>query len=103
MRVCILVDPNIPPPPDMMLKFLQGFAGWREKWRAKMPVFEFWAGRGGGMGIVDVANEAELSQMMMEFPFAPFSHIEARPICNGDDALKRMTATMQEMMKQMAG
>jgi len=103
MRVCVLVEPKFPAPPEMMMPLMQGFVAWREKWRSKMPVFEFWAGRGGGMGIMDVANETELSQMMMEFPFSQFSEIEARPIVNGDDALKRLIATMQEMMAQMGG
>jgi muconolactone delta-isomerase len=102
MRVCILVEPKFPAPPEMAPAMLQGFAAWREKWRPKMKVFEFWAGRGGGMGIAEVANETELSQMMMEWPMAQFSDVDVRPIVDGDEALKRLTATMQEMMANMA-
>lgn len=103
MRVCVLVEPKFQAPPEMMPKLLQAMGGWREKWRSKMSTFEFWAGAAGGMAIVDVANETELSQMMMEFPFGPFSDIHPRLITNGDDALKRLAKTMQEMMAQMGG
>lgn len=104
MRVCILVEPGaVPPPPEMMPKMLAGFVEWREKWRSKMEVFAFWAGRGGGMAIVNAADEVELSQMMMEWPFAPISQIEVRPICDGDDALRRLGKTMQEMAAKMGG
>jgi muconolactone delta-isomerase len=82
---------------------LEGFTQWRAKWRDKMPVFEFWAGRGGGLGIVDVADATELSQMMMEFPFAQFLQIDVRLIVDGDDALERLKATMAEMTAAMQG
>jgi len=104
MRVCLLIEPGqVPPPPEMMPKIIAAFGHWREKWRAKMEVFDFWAGRPGGLGIANVANETELSQMMMEFPFGPFSHIDVRPIVNGDEALKRLGPTMAEMMSKMMG
>ncbi len=69
MRVAILVEAGaVPPPPDQLPMLLQAFAQWRDKWREKMEVFAFWAGRQGGLGVLNVADESELSQMMFEFP-----------------------------------
>lgn len=104
MRVAILVEPGaVPPPLDQLPMLLQSFAQWREKWRGKMELFEFWSGRQGGIGVLNVADETELSQMMFEFPFNQFSTIDARPIVDGDDALQRLTQTINEMLAQMQG
>ena len=104
MRVALLVEPGaFPPPFDQMPMLLQGFADWRSRWREKMEVFEFFAGRPGGLGIVNAADERELSQMMFEFPLTPYSTIDVRPITPGDDALQRLTETMNNMLAQMQG
>ena len=66
-----------------------------------MELFEFWAGRQGGLGVLNVADESELSQMMFEFPFNQFSNIDARPIVDGDEALQRLTQTINEMLAEM--
>ena len=47
--------------------------------------------------------ETELSQVMMEFPFAPFSVIQVHPTVDGDEALKRLTETMGQMLAAMGG
>lgn len=104
MRACVLVEPGpVGPPPEAMPMVLAAFAQWRDKWRPKMEVFAFWAGEGGGLGIVDVADATELSQMMMEFPFGPFSEVKTRLIVDGDDALARLTKTTNEALAAMQG
>lgn len=104
MRACILVEPGpVGPPPEALPMVLAAFAQWREKWRPKMDEFVFWAGEGGGMGIVDVADATELSQLMMEFPFGPFSVVKTRLIVDGDDALARLTKNANEIVAAMQG
>jgi muconolactone delta-isomerase len=101
MRALVLVEPGpIGPPPEAMLGVLAAFAAWRDRWRPKMESFEFFAGRGGGWGVFD-ADETELSQAMMEFPFAPFSNIAVHPTVDGDEALVRLTETMKQMLSAM--
>jgi hypothetical protein len=85
----------------MMGGLLQAFKGWREKWRPKMESFEFFAMGGGGWGVINTTDEKELSQAMMEYPFAPFSVTEALPTVDGDDALDRLIATFNQMMAAM--
>jgi hypothetical protein len=101
MRALVIVEPGpVGPPPDQLLGLLQAFAAWRDKWRGRMEMFEFFAGRGGGWGLFD-ADDLELSQAMMEFPFTPFSSIQVHPTVDGDDALARLTQTTKEMLAQM--
>jgi hypothetical protein len=97
MRIMVEVRPQFPIPPEQIPALIEGFAAWRERHRAKMEVFEFFAGSAGGMGIVNVADEAELNQLMMEWPFAPFSHVECRPVIQGDAALAQWQAALQAM------
>ncbi len=102
MRVAILVEPGaVPPPPDQLPMLLHAFAQWRDRWRGQMELFAFWAGRPGGLGVLNVADETELSQMMFEFPFNPYSTIDVRPIVDGDEALQRLTQTVNDMLAQM--
>lgn len=102
MRCLVLSQPGpMPPPSDQMPRLVDAFVAWRDKYRAKMEAFEFFAGRPGGFGIVNVRDEAELSQIMMEFPWAPFSEIKIDLIVSGDTGLKQLKESVAQMA--MAG
>ncbi len=98
MRVFILVEPKFFVPPDMFPDLLEGFADWRERYKDRMESFEFFAGGGGGFGVLNVADEATLNQIMVEYPFTPFSELTSRPILDGDTALNQWRQVMQQMM-----
>lgn len=102
MRVAIICDQGaISPPPDQMPMLLEAMRQWRGRWRNKMEVFGFWAGAPGGFGLVNMADETELAQFMMEFPFGPFSNIQVRPFVDGDSALEMLMATTKAMLSQL--
>jgi hypothetical protein len=103
MRVFILVEPKFFVPPDMFPDLLEGFAEWRERYRDRMESFEFFAGGGGGFGVFNVADEATLNQMVIEYPFTPFSELTSRPILDGDTALNQWRQVMQQMMGGPSG
>ena len=98
MRVFILVEPKFFVPPDMFPDLLEGFANWRERYKDRMESFEFFAGGGGGFGVLNVADEATLNQIMIEYPFTPFSELTSHPILDGDTALNQWRQVMQQMM-----
>ena len=98
MRVFVLVEPKFFIPPEMFPTLLDGFAAWRDAHRGVMEVFEFFAGGGGGFGILNVPDEATLNRIMVQYPFTPFSEITTRPILNGDAALGQWREIMSEMM-----
>jgi hypothetical protein len=103
MRVFILVEPKFFVPPDMFPDLLEGFANWRERYKDRMESFEFFAGGGGGFGVFNVADEATLNQMVIEYPFTPFSELTSRPILDGDTALNQWRQVMQQMMGGPSG
>ena len=100
MRVMALVKPRFFIAPELFPTLIQGFIDWRERYRSQMEVFEFFAGAGGGFGIINVADEAALNQMFIEFPFSPFSEIEFRPTLQGDAALRQWQQAVQTMKGQ---
>jgi hypothetical protein len=98
MRALVLVEPGeTPVPPDMLLGLLEAFAAWRDRWRPKMECFEFFSRPRAGWAVFN-AEEAELSQALMELPLSPFSMVQVHPTVDGDDALRRLRDTMAQMM-----
>jgi len=95
MRVLVLVRPRHFVPRDQFPSLMHGFADWRARHRERMEVFEFFAGGGGGVAIVNVPDEATLQQLIIEYPFTPFSEFEVRPILDGDIALQQWQAALQ--------
>ncbi len=97
MRIVVISRPRFPVPPDQLPPLVQGFAAWRERYRSMSESFEFFAGGGGGFGVVNVPDEATLNQIMMEYPLGPFSELEIRPVLDGDKALAQLLAFLQAM------
>jgi hypothetical protein len=98
MRALVLVEPRFPIPPEMFPGLLDAFADWRERHRQSMESFEFFAGGGGGFGIVNVPDELTLNRIMVEYPLALYNHITVRPVLDGDTALAQWREVMREMM-----
>lgn len=98
MRFIIISRPKNMYPREELPGLLEHLAQWRERHRGKMELFEFFNGGGGGRGIVNVSDEAELYQIMLEFPFnPPIADVEIRPIMNGDKALAQARETIAAM------
>jgi muconolactone delta-isomerase len=52
---------------------------WLEKYDTQFEMLEFFVG-GGGFGVVDVDDSADLQRMTAEHPFTQFSEVEIRPV-----------------------
>ena len=98
MRAVVIVRPLSPVPPDLLPILFEGFANWRERYRDSMESFEFFAGGGGGFGVLNVSDEATLNQIMVEYPLLPFSEVEVHPLVDGDIALNQWRQALQQMM-----
>jgi len=103
MRVLLLAEAKFPIPPEYFAGLVNGFVQWRSQYRDNMEAFFFYAGRNAGGGILNVADEAELNQIVSEWPFFPFSEVHIMPIVDGDVALKQMQGNIERMSSQMGG
>ena len=100
MRVLVLVRPQFPTPPEQLATLIPAFVAWRERSRQYpkyMETFDFFAGSQGGCGILNVPDEATLSQVMLEFPFALTASVEVHPLLDGDVALGQYQQLLQTM------
>jgi muconolactone delta-isomerase len=86
MRVAIIYRPKNPPPPEAMPDLMGRMAAWLEKYGGRMTTLEFFTA-GGGFGVIDMDDSAELHRMIAEHPFTPFSDVEIRPVVDPATAM----------------
>ena len=98
MRYAVIVRPKFKIPPEQVGMVIEGFAQWRERYRDHFEVFEFFAGGGGGFGIVDFDDAESFNRMMFENPINWFADIEVHPTIAGDIALGQWREAAAQMM-----
>ena len=103
MHFLILSRPRFQTPPELLPGLIEAVAAWREKYRSVTVYTAFYAGGGGGIGVVDVKDEVELNQMMLDFPFSPFSEIEFRALISFDKGVDMWQETIKARMASMGG
>ena len=99
MRFLVVGTPKHLIPPDQLGMVTDGAIAWYDRYQDKFSAFGVFPG-GGGFGCVEVADEMELSQMMIEMPFSWFSDLQIRPYIEGRagfDQLKAAVAAMAAM------
>jgi hypothetical protein len=79
MRFLVVATPKMPAPSEMVPMLIDGAEQWQQRYDDKLEAFGLFPG-GGGFGIADVSDEAELHRMIIENPFSPFSEYTIRAI-----------------------
>ena len=79
MRLAVIYRRNSVPPPDMLPQLMERLAGWTAEHQHRFSVLEFFVG-GGGFGVLEVNDSADLERMIAAHPFTLFSDIEIRPV-----------------------
>jgi hypothetical protein len=97
MRVLVMSRPRFPVPLEQFPPRMEAFAAWRERYRPYMESFDFFVAGGGGCGIINMPDEAMLSKMFMEYPWALSSDVEMHLLMDGDTALANFRAMLSEM------
>jgi muconolactone delta-isomerase len=89
MRVAIIYRPKSPPPQEALPELLQRMGGWVEKYSNRISPLEFFVA-GGGYGVIDVDDSAELHRILAEHPFTPFADVEIRPVLSPAEAMANL-------------
>jgi len=97
MRFMTIITTQFQAPPEQFPALMEGFNGWWQRYQGKWESAGFFAEGGGGGGICTVADADEFHQMMLEWPLAPFSKIEAHAMVDMDVALGQWQATLAVM------
>jgi hypothetical protein len=87
MRVAVIYRPKFAPPPERIPELMQGLSGWLSENQGRFTTMEFFVG-GGGFGVGDVADSADLQRMVASHPFTPFSDVEIRPVVEPAQAMQ---------------
>ena len=82
MRFLIVSTPRTTPPADMLLGMLDRSEEWHQRYADRLESFGLFPG-GGGFGVIDIHDEAELHRMLAEMPFSAFNTVEVRSFVDG--------------------
>ena len=96
MRVAVIYRPRQAPPPEALPMMMAGMGAWLEKYGNRFSTLEFFVG-GGGFGVIDVDDSADLHRISAEHPFTPFAEVEIRPVvepARAMDTLREVFAAM---------
>jgi len=95
MRVAVIYRPRDPAPPDAIPMLMAGMSAWLERYGTRFETIEFFAG-GGGFGVIDIQDSAELHRIMAEHPFTALSDVEVRPVVEPAVAMANLRAAFAE-------
>lgn len=97
MRFLVIGTPKFPAPPEMVPTLIDAAEEWQKRYSGKLETFGLFPG-GGGFGIADVSDEAELHRMLVEMPFTPFSDYEIKVVVDAPTAWGQAREAFAAMM-----
>lgn len=89
MKIAVIYRPRTTPPPEVMPELFAGVAEWIKNHGERFESLYFFAG-GGGFGVADVNDSAEVLKMTAEHPFTVYSDVEVRAAVEPDAALAQL-------------
>ena len=108
MKFVIISNPRYQPPPEMIVPMIDAFIAYQTKYKESGNILESWsfAGRVGGMAVLEVDSHEQLDAIMAENPFGPFSAIEVHPLLDLVESVtigKQVAQARMEAMAKMGG
>jgi muconolactone delta-isomerase len=97
MRVLVIATPRTTAPPEMIMGLIDRAEEWHQRYEEKFESFGLFPG-GGGFGVADVKDDAELHRMMAEMPFSMFSNVEVRSFVDGATGWRQAREAIAAMM-----
>jgi Domain of unknown function (DUF3303) len=92
VRVAIIYRPRNPAPLEAVPMLLEAMGQWVENHGERFSTLEFFVG-GGGFGVIDIDDSAELQQIAAENPFTAFSDVEIKPVVEPGTAMAILRET----------
>jgi muconolactone delta-isomerase len=97
VRFLVIATPRTTPLPDMLPSMLDRGEAWHRRYEESFEAFGLFPG-GGGFGIVDVQDEAELHRIMAEMPFSAFSDVQTRVFVDAATGWRQAKEAVAEML-----
>jgi muconolactone delta-isomerase len=104
MKFVLISNPRFQVPPEMIIPLLDAFIAYINKYKESGNILESWsfAGRIGGMALIEVDSHEELDAIMAENPVGPFSEVEFHAVVDLVESVKMGRQVAQARMEAMA-
>lgn len=96
MRFLVIATPEFPAPVEVVPALIDAAEKWQERYSDKLEAFGLFPG-GGGFGIADVSDEAELHRIILENPFTAFSDYDIKVIVDAPTGWRQARAAFAAM------
>lgn len=96
MRVLVVNKPRLAVQPEQLPVMAQAALDWLDRHRDSIESFGVFPG-GGGFGVLNVADEDALHQIMVEMPFTPVGDVTITPVVEGESAFRRLVQLADAM------
>jgi hypothetical protein len=93
MKIAVTYRPRSTPPLEAAPMMMDGLEQWLKAYEDKFE-FVYFFGGGGGFGVGDFEDSAEVQKMMAEHPFTLFSDVEVKVVLDGATAIANLKAAM---------
>ena len=100
MHTCVTYKPRNPAPPELLPMLLEGAKQWLDRHGDKFTTLWFYP-QGGGCGMSETADEAELMEIMTDNPFTPYCDVEVQVCVDPRTALDIYGRMLAERMAAM--
>jgi hypothetical protein len=100
MHTCVTYTPRHPVPPEMLPTMLEGTKQWIDRHGDKFETL-WWFAQGGGIGILEVADETELMRLMAEHPFTAYCDVETHAVVEPRTGVDQYSQVLAERMAAM--
>jgi hypothetical protein len=97
MRFLVVATPKTLPPPEVIPSLIDRSEEWQQRYADSLEAFGLFPD-GGGFGIVDVSDEAELHRVIVEMPWSPFSDHQIRAVVDPETGWRQNRAAIAAMM-----
>src|SRR5689334_4803709 len=98
MRFLITSTPKFPVPPQLAPVLLNAMEEWVKRHTASKKIEQTWGFvNGGGGGILNVASHEELSAILTDMPFMPFSEMQVNALVPLEVGLNNFKQAMARM------
>ena len=98
MRFLVTSTPKFQIPPQLAPTMITAMEEWVKRHTADKKLEQTWGfARGGGGGILNVASHEELSEILTQIPFMPFSDMHVEPLVPIEVGLKNLRQAAARM------